>query len=69
VNEIIRDIAITYHIPLVDNNVLFHQKIAVADRNVYLIPDGHPSAVGYQFITDNILEVLREEKLISTLTP
>jgi lysophospholipase L1-like esterase len=69
VNEIIRDIATTYHIPLVDNNILFHQKISVAEREHYLIPDGHPSAAGYKFIVDNILNVARENKLIPTMTP
>jgi hypothetical protein len=64
VNNIIRDIAITYHIPLVDNNVLFHQKISIEDREQYLIPDGHPSAEGYRFIAENILDVLHKEDLI-----
>lgn len=64
VNEIIRNIAMTYHIPLADNNVLFHQKIAVEERDEYLIPDGHPSDTGYKFIAENILDVLRKEGLI-----
>ena len=64
VNNIIRDIAITYHVPLVDNNILFHQKISIEDRERYLIPDGHPSAEGYRFIAENILDVLRKEDLI-----
>jgi len=64
VNEIIRDVAIMYNVPLVDNNMLFHQKISVEDREIYLIPDGHPSPEGYQFIAENILDVLRKEDLI-----
>jgi hypothetical protein len=64
VNKIIRDIAMSYRIPLVDNNVLFHQKIPVEEREVYLISDGHPSPTGYTFITENILDLLHEEGLI-----
>lgn len=65
VNEIIRDVALTYHVPLVDHNILFHQNILVEQRDIYLIPDGHPSKTGYGFIAENILTVLEEEKFIS----
>ena len=65
VNEIIRDVALTYHIPLVDNNILFHQKIPLEQRDIYLIQDGHPSKIGYQFIAENVLAVLEEEHIIS----
>lgn len=61
VNEIIRDVTITYHVPLVDNNILFHQKIPVEDREKYLVPDGHPNPEGYRFIAENVLVVLRKE--------
>jgi lysophospholipase L1-like esterase len=63
VNKIIRDIAITYHVPLVDNNMLFHQKIPVENREKYLVPDGHPNPEGYRFIAENILAVLHKEGL------
>lgn len=63
VNEVIRDVAGTYHVPLVDNNLLFHQKIPEEHRNGYLIPDGHPNANGYRFIADNVVTVLQEEGL------
>lgn len=64
VNEIIRDVALSYHLPLVDNNLLFHEQIPVAERPRYLVPDGHPNAAGYQFITANILAVLQAERLM-----
>jgi lysophospholipase L1-like esterase len=59
VNEVIRDVALSYHIPLVDNNLLFHQMIAVKEREKYLIPDGHPSPLGYQFIAQNIISIIK----------
>jgi lysophospholipase L1-like esterase len=59
VNEVIRDVALSYHIPLIDNNLLFHQRIAVKDREKYLIPDGHPSPLGYQFIAKNIMDIIK----------
>lgn len=61
VNEIVRDVALSYHIPLVDNNLLFHQHIPADQHDEYLIPDGHPNAKGYQFLTNNLLDVLREQ--------
>lgn len=63
VNEIIRDIAVTYRIPFVDNNIFFHEKIAVEDREKYLIPDGHPNPTGYRFIADHVIDVLQQEKI------
>jgi lysophospholipase L1-like esterase len=59
VNEVIRDVALSYHIPLVDNNFLFHQKIAVSDREKYLEPDGHPNPLGYLFIAQNIIVIIK----------
>ncbi|MGD8375182.1 MAG: GDSL-type esterase/lipase family protein [Acidobacteriota bacterium] len=64
VNEIIRDVASSYSVPLVDNNLLFHERIAVEDRPAYLVPDGHPNPRGYRFIVDNILRVLDGNELL-----
>jgi len=69
VNEIIRDVAITYHIPLVDNNLLFHQQVPEAQRQAYLIPDGHPNATGYQLIATNIVNLLQKEGILKRSTP
>lgn len=65
VNEVIRNTALTYRIPLVDNNVLFHEAIPMEQRDRYLVQDGHPNRTGYHFIAENILAVLEKEALIS----
>ena len=64
VNEAIRDVAGRYAVPLVDNTLLFHERIAVDERPVYLVPDGHPNPKGYRFIVDNIIQVLEENELL-----
>jgi len=64
VNEIIRDVASRYRVPLVDNNLLFHTRVPLTSRETYLIPDRHPSPLGYEFIAANILEVLRDARLV-----
>ena len=64
VNEAIRDVAIRHAVPLVDNTLLFHERIAVDERPDYLVPDGHPNPKGYQFIVDNIIHVLDDNKLL-----
>jgi lysophospholipase L1-like esterase len=64
VNEIIRDVAASFGIPLVDNNLYIHKHIKKEEREKYLIPDGHPNARGYRVITDNILKVLTESDLL-----
>lgn len=64
VNEVIADVALRFNVPLVDNNTLFHENIPVDERSFYLIADGHPSREGYQFIAENLMQVLLEEELI-----
>ncbi len=43
---------------MVENNFLFHQKIAVTDRGEYLVADGHPNPRGYAFIVDNVVDTM-----------
>ena len=58
VNEIIRNVARSYDIPVVENNFLFHEKVAVADRGEFLVADGHPNPHGYAFIVDNVIDTM-----------
>jgi lysophospholipase L1-like esterase len=58
VNEIIRGVAREYGIPVVENNFIFHQRIAVADRGEYLVADGHPNPRGYALIVDNVIDTM-----------
>ncbi len=64
VNEVIRDVASFHHIPLVDHNLSFHVRIAENERDRFLIPDGHPSRDGYDFMADAIVEVLDQHELV-----
>ncbi len=64
VNEIIRDIALSYQIPIVDNNLLFHKEIDPAKYSDYLIPDGHPNAKGYKFIAEKLYELITNKELL-----
>ncbi len=64
VNEVIRDIAITYRVPFIDNNFLFHKEINSVNYGDYLISDGHPNAKGYEFITDKLFDLITEKNLL-----
>ena len=64
VNEIIRDVASDYGIPLVDHNFSFHVRIAVDEREGFLIADGHPNPNGYDFMADSIVEMLDQHALV-----
>jgi len=43
---------------VVENNFIFHQRIAVADRGEYLVADGHPNPRGYALIVDNVIDTM-----------
>jgi len=64
VNEIIRDVALSYRIPFIDNNFLFHKEIDPAKYTDYLIPDGHPNAKGYKFISDKLYDLITKKALL-----
>ena len=62
VNEAILDVASTHGIPVVNNTVLFHDRIPVAKRGEYYF-GAHPTDRGHEFIADNILETLEQNEI------
>jgi lysophospholipase L1-like esterase len=55
VTESILDVAMTYGTQVVNNTVLFHQRIPVDARDEFFV-GGHPTTEGHAFIADNIIE-------------
>ena len=64
VNQVILDVATAYRIPVANHNLNFHTEIPVAERPRYLIPDGHPSPLGYDYMAAKLLEVIQENGLL-----
>lgn len=66
VNEIILDVAYRFGVPVVNNTLLFQQRIPVTQRRQHYY-GAHPTTRGHAFIADNIIELAREEDLIPGL--
>jgi lysophospholipase L1-like esterase len=64
VNEVIRDVASTHGLPLVDHNLLFHTEIPPGEREALRIDDGHPNANGYARMAENIAVTLERTGLM-----
>ncbi len=64
VEEVIVDAGARHGVPVVNNAVEFHRRVPVAERDRYLIPDGHPNPRGYAFMADNVLAVLDSSRLL-----
>jgi lysophospholipase L1-like esterase len=64
VNEVIRDVASRYGLPLADHNYVFHTAIPAAEREGLRIADGHPNREGYELIARTLAETLEEAGLV-----
>lgn len=59
VNYIYRKFAEQHDLPLVDHQSTFQKHIRGNTLNGdYFVPDGHPNAMGYQLMTENIIRIL-----------
>jgi lysophospholipase L1-like esterase len=64
VNEIVRDVASTHGVPLVDHNLIFHTRLTAEGRESLRIPDGHPNPAGYAMMAMSIVELLEAEGIV-----
>lgn len=64
VNEVIRDVAGRYGLPLADHNLLFHTAIPAERREQLRIADGHPNRDGYEWMASTLFETLEGAALL-----
>ncbi len=61
INENMRKFAKRYGLPLVDNHLIFKEKLTAQDGKDFFVADGHCNAKGYRIIAKNIYLTLLKE--------
>jgi hypothetical protein len=64
-NRIFREVDKKYHIPLVDNSLIFKERLRTQKEEGLFVADGHCNAKGYKLIAENIYNTLVVEGLLN----
>jgi len=66
IDDILRNVAMRFNIPFVDNNNLFKKIIAAEGEKVdeeYFVPDGHCNSRGYKIMANNVYNKIVEKEM------
>ncbi len=64
-NKILKDVALRYSLPFVDNHSVFEKSVAAYGRWKYFVDNDHCTAEGHKVMAQNVYKVLVSEGIVS----
>jgi len=69
IDGILKNVAVRFNIPFVNNNWMFKKMIAAQGAKIdteYFVPDGHCNGRGYKVMATNVYNKIIEERMLKS---
>ncbi len=64
INDVIKKVAYRYNVPIVDNEMIFAEKLKYSDESKFFVKDGHCNKEGYGIIAENVYSTLLGNRIV-----